>query len=243
MIECIFYHHNRTGKQEELPAVRLAFSGFTFLFEGEMNYRVNGEEIRLLPGDVVFLPEGCERFREKTNKTEHISFHFHTPAPLDLPVFLPGGLTHPVRQLLAAFDEIAKAAPDPSDERYGAFLALLIAELSARVKTEREDPLVRSIRRVLYANLDRKLTLADVGRAVNFSPNHCQALFRAKTGHSIIDTLLDLRMKEAMELIASGEYRLQEVAARVGFEDYNYFSRVFRARCGTSPSRYRRLFS
>ena len=243
MIECLFYHRNRAGLQQDLPLTRLPFSAFTFLLEGKMNYRVNGELICLSPGDAVFLPEGCERFREKTGKTEHISFHFHTTSPVELPVFLPGTLTHSVRRLLAAFDEIAETAPDPADERYGAFLALIIAELSVRVRNEKEDPLVRSIRRYLYAHLDQKVTLADVGRAVHFSPNHCQALFRANTGRSIIDTLLELRMKEAASLIASGEYRLQEVARRVGFEDYNYFSRVFRARCGASPTRYRRLFS
>ncbi len=243
MIKCLFYRHNRADRKEEIPAARMPFYGFTFLFEGELEYAVDGKKIRLLPGDAVFLPKGCVRAREGNDLTRHISFHFETDEAPDLPVYLPGATTPAIRRLLSAFDEIASECPGPEDERFGAFLALLIALLRAGIRSEREDPVVLAVRRYLLENLDRKVTLADVGRAVSFSPNHCQAVFRRATGRSIIDTLLDLRIKKAKELISSGEYRLRDVAEKVGFEDYNYFSRVFRSRCGASPSRYRRLFS
>ena len=243
MIKCLFYRLNRGSARDALLPMRLPFYGFTFCLDGELEYVVDGQTVRLSAGDAVYLPKGCLRSRKQTPGSRHVSFHFETDAAPELPVFLPDAVTSPVRRLLAAFDEIALDCAGPEDERFGAFIALLFAQLRAGIRAGREDPLVSSVRRFLWENLDRKITLADVGRAVAFSPNHCQAVFSAATGRSIIDTFLDMKMKKARELISSGEFSLADVAEKVGFEDYNYFSRQFRARCGVSPTKYRRLFS
>lgn len=137
-----------------------------------------------------------------------------------------------MRRLLIAFDEIAQETLNPGEERFGAFLALLLAQLRTQLRAEGEDPLAATIRRYLAEHLDQRINLADISKAVSFSPSHCQSVFRKATGRSIIDTLLGMRMKKARELISSGEFSLQDIAAMVGFEDYNYFSRQFRARSG-----------
>ena len=242
MMQCCFYRHNRGSQKTPLPPERMRVFGLTFLFTGALEYEVDGQAILLQPGDALFLRKDCLRARKQITDSDHISFHFKTDVPPELPTLLPGALTPPVRRLLAAFDEIAEECGDPEDERFAAVLRLLIAQLRARILAEGEHPVVAAIRRYLAEHLDQKITLADVGRAVSFSPSYCQSLFRAKTGRSVLDTLLDMRMKKAKELIASCEFSLRDVAEKVGFEDYNYFSRQFRARCGVSPSRYRKLF-
>lgn len=206
-----------------------------------MEYIVDGQTYLLSPGNGIYLPKGCMRSRNAPGRNEYISFLFDTEDEVRLPVHLPSALTVAVRRLLIAFDEIAQETLNPGDERFGAFLALLLAQLRTQLRAEGEDPLVATIRRYLAEHLDQRINLADISKAVSFSPSHCQSVFRKATGRSIIDTLLDMRMKKARELISSGEFSLQDVAAMVGFEDYNYFSRQFRARSGISPSRYRSI--
>ena len=243
MIQCLFYRHNRGSIKEAIPPARLPAYGLTFLFDGELRYHLDGKELRLRAGDAIFLPKGCLRARNEILVSDHISFQFDAEKSPDLPVFLPSCMTPTLRRLLAVFDEIAAGCDGPEDERFGPFLEFLITQLRIQIREEEEDPLVKSVKNYLLERLDQRITLADVGMAVSFSPSHCQAVFRAKTGRSIIDTLLDMRMKKAKELISSGEFTLPDVAEKVGFDDYNYFSRQFRARCGTSPSCYRRLLS
>ena len=243
MMQCCFYRHNRGGLKDALPPARLPVYGLTFLFAGTLEYEVDGKPIRLQPGDAVFLQKDCLRARKWISDSDHISFQFETDEPPELPTRICGALTAPVRRFLAAFDEIAEECGDPEDERFAAVLTLLTAQLRAQIRAEREHPLVAAIRRHLAEHLDQRITLADVGRAVSFSASYCQSIFREKTGRSVMDTLLDMRMKKAKELIASREFSLRDVAEKVGFEDYNYFSRQFRARCGVSPSKYRRMFA
>jgi YesN/AraC family two-component response regulator len=45
-------------------------------------------------------------------------------------------------------------------------------------------------------------------------------------------------MEKAREMLASGTLSVKEVAARVGYANGNYFSKVFRRHCGFSPSEY-----
>lgn len=240
MMKCLFYRHNQGTIKDALPPARLSNFGLALLFKGKLQYEVEGETIELLPGDAIFLPKGCLRARARFSDSDHVSFHFEAAEAPDLPVYLPGVVSAPIRRLAAAFDELAEGCEGPEDERFSTFLDFLIAALRAELKKEREDPVVTGVKRFLGENLDRKVTLSDVARAVSFSPGHCQAVFREATGRSIIDTLLDMRIKKAKELIASGEFSLYGVAERVGFGDYNYFSRQFRARAGVSPSGYRR---
>ena len=98
MMQCCFYRHNRGSLKTPLPPSRLPFCGLTFLFTGELEYEVDGQAIRLQPGDAVFLRKDCLRARKRITDSDHISFHFETDEPPELPTLLPGALTPAVRK-------------------------------------------------------------------------------------------------------------------------------------------------
>jgi transcriptional regulator GlxA family with amidase domain len=66
--------------------------------------------------------------------------------------------------------------------------------------------------------------------------------FKAATGDTLIDYLQNLRIEEAKRLLESGSLPVDEISARVGYEDPSFFRRLFKRRTGLNPSRYRRLF-
>jgi YesN/AraC family two-component response regulator len=47
-------------------------------------------------------------------------------------------------------------------------------------------------------------------------------------------------MDRAKELMKDDENKLEAISFEVGYDDYNYFSRVFRRFEGVSPSEYRK---
>lgn len=47
-------------------------------------------------------------------------------------------------------------------------------------------------------------------------------------------------MERAKFLLARTEKRIYEIAFEVGFQDIDYFTRVFKQNTGTTPSAYRR---
>ena len=55
---------------------------------------------------------------------------------------------------------------------------------------------------------------------------------------SVSEYINQVRVQKAKELLHSGEYRIGQIAEKVGFSDQQYFSRVFKKIVGCMPSEY-----
>ena len=60
-------------------------------------------------------------------------------------------------------------------------------------------------------------------------------MFKKHEGVSIINYLISQRITEAKRLLIEGSTSLKDVATLVGYNDYNYFSRIFKKNVGCSP--------
>jgi AraC-like DNA-binding protein len=90
----------------------------------------------------------------------------------------------------------------------------------------------------MHAHLAENLSLADVAAAVGSAPSHLSRLFSRQGGETFVHVFHRLRIAAARDLLRSGQYRVKEVCAMVGFRDQAYFSRVFRKYEGTNPANY-----
>ena len=113
--------------------------------------------------------------------------------------------------------------------------------LEDRSRTHNLNAITQKIIKYIHANLDKKITLDDIGDLTFFSPIYCDTVFKRDMGKSIIDYLLDERIEYAKKLLLDDSLGLSQIALQIGFSDYNYFSRVFKARSGISPSKYRNM--
>lgn len=66
--------------------------------------------------------------------------------------------------------------------------------------------------------------------------------FKAATGVSLIDYLQNLRVEEAKRLLEGSTLPVDEISARVSYDDPSFFRALFRRRTGLTPSQYRRMF-
>ena len=85
------------------------------------------------------------------------------------------------------------------------------------------------------------IAVSDLAVICNLSETHLRRLFARVLSASPTEYRLNLRMREAKDLLLTGDYDVSAVASAVGFEDANYFSRVFKKYAGQSPSSFARL--
>jgi AraC-like DNA-binding protein/quercetin dioxygenase-like cupin family protein len=103
-----------------------------------------------------------------------------------------------------------------------------------------DEALVQTIVHYLRDNHRRPLCLRDVAAQVHLSERHCNRLFHAATGMSIMRFLTTLRMDVAAQLLLEREHSIKEVAQQCGYPDVHHFMTRFRQRTGLTPSSYRR---
>jgi len=121
-------------------------------------------------------------------------------------------------------------------------LALLLEETRAPaepVRTRLPRPVQRAVEFMTLHYQDPDLALPAVATAARLSVDHFGRLFRQVLGHTPMQHLKDVRVRQAQYLLAHTDLLVEEVAREVGFRDPFHFSRVFRSLTGTSPQQCR----
>lgn len=92
----------------------------------------------------------------------------------------------------------------------------------------------------MRANVARSLSLQELSRHAGLSPTRYSALFREQTGSSPVEHHIRLRMQAACHFLDTTALSVKEVAAKLGYDDPYYFSRIFQKIIDCSPLAYRR---
>jgi AraC-like DNA-binding protein len=65
--------------------------------------------------------------------------------------------------------------------------------------------------------------------------------FKKHVGISLSEFISNLRMEEARRLLSDTNLPIRDVAAKIGFNDSFYFTRIFKKQHGLSPRQYRKM--
>ena len=82
--------------------------------------------------------------------------------------------------------------------------------------------------------------LGDVAEAAGVNSTYLSYLFSQEMGIGFANYLLNLRMEHAKKLLRETNLKMWQVAEESGFNDYHYFSKVFKKAEGMSPAQYRK---
>lgn len=83
------------------------------------------------------------------------------------------------------------------------------------------------------------LTLTEVSDYVDRSPSYLSQLISEKYHQTFSELLLHIRMEQAKEELRTTDQSIQEIAYNTGFNDSNYFSKVFKKFTGRPPRNWR----
>ena len=88
-------------------------------------------------------------------------------------------------------------------------------------------------------NFKKDIMLEEVASFVNISSFYFSKIFKEYTGKNYVDYITDLRIEVAKEKLREGIISIKEICYEVGYNDPNYFSRVFKKIEGLSPTEYK----
>lgn len=86
-----------------------------------------------------------------------------------------------------------------------------------------------------------KISLDQIAENMYLSPFYISRIFKSETGDTPIRHLINIRLEKAKELLENDwNGSIQEVSARVGYDDAYHFSKLFKKRYGIPPSEIRK---
>ena len=91
----------------------------------------------------------------------------------------------------------------------------------------------------LALHYNQDITLEQLSEYFHLSMNYLSMQFTKRAGVSCMGFLKHLRVAMAAHLLATTDLSMNQIAENVGYRDDSYFSRVFKAEQGLSPSAYR----
>jgi AraC-like DNA-binding protein len=129
-------------------------------------------------------------------------------------------------------------------------IVLLLRGYLDKVYSEKEyEVIIRNIKRFQFIidfldkHYHEPIHTEQLAVMANISKYHFCRLFKQLTGKSAGDYIQQLRINNAIILLREGELNITEIALASGFNDTNYFCRIFKKYQKLSPSQFRKTKS
>jgi AraC-like DNA-binding protein/mannose-6-phosphate isomerase-like protein (cupin superfamily) len=228
-----------------------------YCLSGSGRCTLGGESFPIAAGDAVILPPGKAHAYGADPSDPWTIFWFHFSGGraadfagvLALPDKSPVFHSPQSDSLHQAFEETYRYALDGFSETAMLGLTTSLARLigllriSSRPRTNRvqqaQDRILLSIRR-LQSEPMRAWSLDELAADAGMSLAHFSDLFSKQAGVAPKQFLIRQRLQIASALMQKPGLTVAEIAARVGYDDPYYFSRLFHKHTGQSPQAYRR---
>ena len=95
----------------------------------------------------------------------------------------------------------------------------------------------KKVMQYLYGHYQNEITIDHIARHLGISPSYMCRIFKQFTGTTIIEYLNQIRCKRAISFMKEG-CSMTQASAFVGYNDYTYFSRIFKKIYGVPPKEF-----
>ncbi|MFO7731019.1 MAG: response regulator [Spirochaetia bacterium] len=130
---------------------------------------------------------------------------------------------------------------ESSAEELLAFYSGWAQALAEKIKTVQAENLPKVLSRAIdyiKLNYSHPLQLSDVADQVDVSSAYLSNLFSRYLRKSFVDQLTQIRIERAKRLLKEHSHSIKEISSLVGYQDPNYFSRLFKRLVGCSPTEF-----
>ena len=165
------------------------------------------------------------------------------------------GIVFPMSTIWKVHSQLEKLATTESGFRgLLDFMALLndLAELGdyrllatssfASVNPACDSRRVQKVQEHILANYKEDIRLADLASIVGMTPTAFSRFFKLRTGKSISDYIIDVRLGHASRMLVDSTTSVAEICYDCGFNNISNFNRIFKKKKGQSPKVFREIY-
>ena len=120
--------------------------------------------------------------------------------------------------------------------------ALLLRYIGQEFQEAHAEDKIKLAIQYMQQNFERNIVINELAGRYGMSPNYFSTMFKKETNQSAIAYLTNLRVQKAAWYLENTEESAVDISQRVGYEDSQYFFRVFKKTMGMTPLMYRKEY-
>ena len=165
------------------------------------------------------------------------------------------GLTFPVKTIMRVYSLLDGLASETERfDQYLHFLKILntLAESEdsrvlasssfARAERDTESRRILKVKQYINDHYAEELSLDLLAGLVGMVPSSFSRFFRQRTGRTVMDYIIDIRLGNAARMLVDTSTGISEICFACGFNNLSNFNRIFKAKRGCTPRDFRALF-
>lgn len=138
------------------------------------------------------------------------------------------------------FEEVFKVDTLPEIKEV---ICLRVRDICKWVNVEhvnKQKTIIDKINQYIEENIREQLSLNTISEQFHLNKSYLSRIYKARTGMTLGDYILSLRMERSIVLLRSTDKKAYEIAEEVGYRDPNYFGNSFKKYTGKSISEFRK---
>lgn len=119
---------------------------------------------------------------------------------------------------------------------------ILASSSFAHTERSTESRRVQKVKQYINDHYNEPLKLADLADLVGMSPVAFSRFFRQRTGRTLSDYIVDIRLGFAARMLVDSSKNISEICYECGFNNLSNFNRTFKAKRNYTPRDFRAMF-
>ena len=119
---------------------------------------------------------------------------------------------------------------------------LLSSTSFANTVATAESRRIHKVEEYIKEHYRRDVRLEDLAVLVCMTPSAFSRFFKLRTGRTVSDYIIDVRLGHAARLLAGSMSSVLEICFECGFNNVSNFNRIFKRKKGCSPSAFREYY-
>ena len=228
----------------------IEFHDLSYVVSGKGVYVINGVEMPVSAGVVIYIPPGNRRQAWTSQRSlmeiYAINFRLASFGSVDNNTKLPFefvrklGYDPKLISLFAGLSRVWMEKEDMYKLNARALTLQIICELCRRLcdnkPVSRFDERIEKVKNYINENYPMPIKVTQLADMVGLNHVYLGSLFRQHESCSINEYINKIRINQAFEIIRTENLPIGDVALNCGYTDAFYFSRVFKKYIGMSPS-------
>ncbi|MCG8500492.1 MAG: PocR ligand-binding domain-containing protein [Firmicutes bacterium] len=109
----------------------------------------------------------------------------------------------------------------------------------SRIVSIREPLLINRVKQYVETNLEKDISITSLSNYLNVSKSHLSHIIKSEMGMSFTRYLHVQRVEKAKYMLRETDRIVKEIAADTGFNNQNYFNKIFKKLTMCTPKQYR----